>query len=347
MGVRNDRLKRETGKRGTGGAQSAGEGAHARVRDRQEGGERHGRRPEVRCRVPIPAALPDGETGMGLGRVARQRIWSPSSLLQADERRPKAACAVATAVAEFLCGAGAARRSGKYSCGECNMSGPDFYHRVQLLLKPRNRREEENCREIADHLLQEYEEALQNGESRESAEKRSLSGLQAPSELRRRIRRAQGVGTRRLFSTVLFPGVVMTAVVVPYAFVFENLLGFRPQAHLFWNHAAFVYYWYMMPGFFVGAALATWYSRRRGANVPERLMAGCFLALASFAAVVLPTPLALAIDPHVPWLHRFETLTGYLLSQVIVPGIPMLLGALPFLLSGEKQIDDEETPAVA
>lgn len=152
---------------------------------------------------------------------------------------------------------------------------------------------------------------------------------------------------RRVYTTVFVPGILMTAVVVPYAITLENYLGFRPHAYMFWRHAAFVYYWYMMPGFFVASALGTWYSRRRGGNVWERLAAGMFFALASLAAIVLPTPLALAIDPHVAWATRFEAFAGYMLSQVIVPGIPMLLGSLPFLFSREKEIDEHGTMAPA
>ncbi len=150
----------------------------------------------------------------------------------------------------------------------------------------------------------------------------------------------------KIFTRVLIPGILSTAVVVPFAILFEGFLGFRPHAYLFWHRAAFVYYAYLMPAFCLGSLLAAWCSHRNGGNVRERLVSGMFYAIASFLAIVLPLPLALVIDRNIPWQPKLETLAGYLLSQVIVPGIPMLLGTLPFLFVKDKDEQDHR-PAAA
>ena len=138
-----------------------------------------------------------------------------------------------------------------------------------------------------------------------------------------------------LFRKMLLPGVLMVLIVQAFAIPL-GYLGFRPHAYLFWHYAAFVSYWFLMPGFLVAAAMGAWYSRHQGGDFRDRLVAGTFYAIASLFACVLPLPLAFVVDPHVAWSTRFEAVTGYILSQVVVPGIPMLLGTLPFLFSKES-----------
>jgi hypothetical protein len=111
----------------------------------------------------------------------------------------------------------------------------------------------------------------------------------------------------------------------------EQGLQFHPKAYFIFDHAAFIWYWYMMPVFFMGGLLGAWLSRLRGGSKRQRLNAGLFLVVVSFCAFVLPFVLSLFIDRHVPFTMKFQAMLGYCLSQVIVPSIPMVLGTVPFL----------------
>jgi hypothetical protein len=215
------------------------------------------------------------------------------------------------------------------------MSAPDFHRIVSLALKPRNGREEESCRELADHLADEYEESLRCGQSSDCAAQKVLSQMEHPLRLRHRIRGAQGGGMSSIFKRLFLPGVLSVFVVRFFAITLGSL-GFRPAVYPFWSHAVFVYYGYMVPGFCVAGAFGAWYSRHQGGSVRERLASGTFYAIASLCACLLPLPFAFVVDPNVAWATRFEIVTGYTLSQVIVPGMAMFIGTLPFLFSPKQ-----------
>jgi len=142
-----------------------------------------------------------------------------------------------------------------------------------------------------------------------------------------------------IFKKVLFPGVLSVILVLPFGFISEQFLSYRPQVFTLWGHARLVFYWYMTPGFLVGGALGAWVSRYLGGDLRERLASGGFLALAGLGACILPLPLAFAIDPHVSSRTFSETLTGHIFSQAVVPSIPLLLGSSPFLFSSSERPD--------
>ena len=212
------------------------------------------------------------------------------------------------------------------------MNKPDFLQIVTAALKPKYDREQENCRELADHLADLYEEALSLGQSPEVATEAVLSQLHQKRRLRRNIRRAQGGTMSGIFKRMWLPGVLMVLAVRAVAIPMEYL-GFRPQMYVVWHHAFFVTYWYLMPGFFFAAALGAWYSRHQGGSVRERLVAGTFYALATICAITVPLFIEYAMEPQVSWQIKLESFVMIVFSHVVIPGIAMLLGTLPFLFS--------------
>lgn len=211
------------------------------------------------------------------------------------------------------------------------MSAPDFRAEVVDALRPCNEADRETCLELADHLSEMYEERIISGSDLAEAKCEALLQLGNSSRLRREIRRAQGGGMGDSFSKVLLPGVVSTFAVGVYSIIFEQYLGFHAQAGFFWGQAAFVSYWYMVPAFLMGGMIGAGYSRFKGGSVRQRLNAGLFMAILSLCIIIVPFLIALFHEGNVEMSLKFQALAGYLLSQVIVPGIPMLIGTMPFL----------------
>ncbi len=219
----------------------------------------------------------------------------------------------------------------------------DFEKYVAQALKPSTTREEDACRELAGHLSDIANEMMDSGCPAELAVSQALAQLHHPGRLRRKIRRAKGERMSSLTSKVLLPGFVATCFVVPLGLFFERVLGCQPYVYLMWHHVRFAYYWHMMPLFFLGSIIGAWCSRYRGGNLIERFSAGMFFAIAGIIAYLVPLPFALAMDWREAWSPRLETVLGYMLSQVVVPGVPMLLGTLPFLLSDKFTPSDTAT----
>ncbi len=211
------------------------------------------------------------------------------------------------------------------------MSTPDFHAGVVHALRPRTASDHVTCRELSEHLLDFYENQIVAGIDPVAAERQAFAQLRSPARLRRRICIAKGGGMRDSFRKVLLPGVVSAAAVGTYAFIFEQLLHYRAHATFIAPNIAFVSYWYMWPAFLLGGIIGAWYSRFNGGTIRQRLNAGLFLAVVNFCAFVLPFPIAMIIDHRVPAINMAQAMAGYALSQVLVPGIPMLIGTLPFL----------------
>lgn len=220
------------------------------------------------------------------------------------------------------------------------MSAPDFHTEVVDALRPRNEAEHETCLELAQHLAEIYEERIVSGSDPADAKSEALLQLGNSSRLRREIRGAKGGRMEDSFSKVLLPGVVSAFGVGVYSIIFEQYLGFHPQATFFWGQAAFVFYWYMVPAFLMGGMIGAGYSRFKGGSLRQRLNAGLFLVIVNLCIFMLPFPIALFHGGSVETSLKFQALAGYMLSQVIVPAIPMLIGTLPFILNSKDVHQD-------
>ena len=80
----------------------------------------------------------------------------------------------------------------------------------------------------------------------------------------------------------------------------------------------------------LGAA-STFWSRHTGAERWTRWAVALFPAAALIPLFLFALLASMIVDPHVPMLLKFQFLGAGLFSWVIVPGVALLLGALPFL----------------
>ena len=85
----------------------------------------------------------------------------------------------------------------------------------------------------------------------------------------------------------------------------------------------------------VGAVAAYW-SRRAGGTVRHQLFAALAPAIALLGVFVLILPVAIVMEqaPHHIQLYGFLILT---VTWVLLPAIPLLLGAAPFLRKPQPQ----------
>lgn len=83
---------------------------------------------------------------------------------------------------------------------------------------------------------------------------------------------------------------------------------------------------------FLGAAAAYW-SRRAGSNRRLRIAAGLFPVLVFLAVFAIFFPFSFAIDGVPEASALIPELLGAILSWVVIPGVALLVGVLPFLLN--------------
>lgn len=81
---------------------------------------------------------------------------------------------------------------------------------------------------------------------------------------------------------------------------------------------------------FLGGASA-YLSRRVGSGRALRLTAGLFPVLVFLAGIVIVVPLDFAINGVPATTAIFPSIAGGVLSMVIIPGVALLLGVVPFL----------------
>jgi hypothetical protein len=79
-------------------------------------------------------------------------------------------------------------------------------------------------------------------------------------------------------------------------------------------------------------ALGAWWSKRAGGGLWERALAGISPASPVVVVCLGVFPVALAVDSHVPLRLLLSSLGVALLNWSLIPGVALLLGALPFLI---------------
>lgn len=87
---------------------------------------------------------------------------------------------------------------------------------------------------------------------------------------------------------------------------------------------------------FLGAAM----SRRQGGTVRASILAAIFLSLIYFALPWLFVPVAMLVDHNTP---RMTQVGWFFLNWAILPGLALLIGALPAALVARKSLEPSHT----
>jgi len=189
-------------------------------------------------------------------------------------------------------------------------------------------READIFAEVAEHLEDVYARALHDGCSDEEATRLALAQVNDWNELARAVSRAEQGGDvmsddgRR----VLVPGLASMIAATGMSFGAVPLLP--PE---WWTseqaavHIALT--GLLLAPYLACGAAATWWSRRAGGSIRQRLLACVFPLSLNVAIVAGATGFETRFSPG-----RFpEIPLGVILAFVVAPGIALALGALPFL----------------
>jgi hypothetical protein len=194
--------------------------------------------------------------------------------------------------------------------------------------------QEEIIAELAGHLEDVYESSLEQGICAEKAEEQAWREVSSGRELARRIRFAkQGEDEMSNFTRQVWLPALVTSLVGTGLLAFFQQLGMRPIVLRVPSEISVTLYLPWLLSLPLLGFLGAFWSRREGAAIRTRIIAGIFLSLIYFAVPWLILPVALVVDPHTPKMVPFA---WFLLNWAVLPCIALLVGALPAAMSARE-----------
>jgi hypothetical protein len=190
--------------------------------------------------------------------------------------------------------------------------------------------EEEVVAELADHLQDRYEEGRAQGLCQSEAMDRSL---EQAADWRRLVQQTQRVQRKEEIMKyrskgLWLPGLISMALSAGWMFFLQQILapGQGPWKHAGLPLALYLVWLATLPLF---GAISACLSKRQGGEQLSRIAASLFLPLVMFGFWIAVTIyLAMRADGR-PMQWANICLTA--LNWVVLPGLSLLLGALPFL----------------
>ncbi len=212
---------------------------------------------------------------------------------------------------------------------------PDWTPVLRQRLRPLGlpaAREDEIVDEFSGHLDDVYAHCIRQAHSAKEAVDLTLREIPDWVGLRREIRRAERTEGEMNQRTKRFwlPGLVTSAA---FWGLFFALRRIGPDPQFIWRgqSSEMILYWPWYVLLPVAGALGAYCSRRAGGNSWVRVVAGLFPAVFLVTLMSLSFFISLFVDPQVSLRVKLPALLAYLVGWGAVPGVPLLLGALPFL----------------
>lgn len=215
---------------------------------------------------------------------------------------------------------------------------PDFErelrHRLgRLRLSPQA--EEEVISELAGHLDDAYQNFMGQGIGAEEAANRAWSGFPNARGFVRRIERAKQ-GADEMNNRILqlwLPALVTSLIGTCLLEFMVEVLRMRPIVIAVAAQTSVTIYLPWLLALPVVGYLGAAISRRQGGTIRTGLVAAAFLALIYFALPWLFVPIAMLVDHSTPPMVPF---IWFLLNWAILPGLALLIGALPAALISSR-----------
>ena len=192
-------------------------------------------------------------------------------------------------------------------------------------------REEEIRAELAEHLEDAYQGALARGLAPEAARERALAQVSDWQDLARKICSAgrEENAMSPTAKTLWIPGVsvpfLASIMLVVMTRVVPSTLWASPNGP-----------WMMLGpwllSYFVFGALGAYWSRQAGGDLRARLLSGVFPLALHLTIFALPIIVAAFVDhPRFPEHSQLGWLLRTSLGWIVIPGVALAIGALPFL----------------
>lgn len=199
---------------------------------------------------------------------------------------------------------------------------------------------DEVVNELAAHLEEMDEEARARGLSETAAVEVALQEVKDWRVLAEDICRAKAEEEQMNHRTKsLWLPALMNLAGASLALMLMQLLGMRPGV-IWMGKLAITCYWAWLASLPLFGAAGAYLSQRARGAARARLAAGLSPALVMLIVMSLILPWGLAIDGV-----DFIRLVGFglaLVTWVVIPGVALLVGALPFLWSG-RWLGDQES----
>lgn len=218
---------------------------------------------------------------------------------------------------------------------------PDWQEHVERHLRSLEvsvEREDEIRAELAEHLEDTYQGALRRGLSPEAAMAYAKEQVPDWRKLAGRIRRAsrEEDAMTTTAKTLWLPGVTVLSLATLWLLVLMRKVpgGWQgPQMNeLIAPKALWMIIVPWLVAYLAFGALGAYWSRRAGGGVAARVIAGTFPLAMHLVTVILPVMVtAFSETPRFPEHLQVGFLVRVITLWVVVPGIALTLGTVPFL----------------
>lgn len=196
-------------------------------------------------------------------------------------------------------------------------------------------REQEIRAELAEHLEDAYQDALRRGLSPEAA--MACAHEQVPDwhRLARKIRRARQEedDMSPTAKTLWLPG---TTMLVFSALLLLAITRLVPPINWIDPRGRVLLLTSWLLSYLAFGALGAYWSRRAGGSVTTRFLSGTFPVALHLVTLVLPVIVSLLGSgaPRFPEHLHLEWLLRTAILWVVIPGVALAIGTLPFLRDG-------------
>jgi hypothetical protein len=203
-------------------------------------------------------------------------------------------------------------------------------------------REEEIARELSEHLADHAVALEARGLDKDAAAREAQDSVSNWPELGRKILAAEIEGTTMNYRTRVLWLPALFALTLSYVLL-ALIQIFGPQPSFYWfftgrslmPFVAFIVPWLLSQP--VVGAIAAFWSRRAGGTVRYQILAALAPAIALLGLFLLILPFAMIVVHHVSHTMRIGSFLGLTVTWVILPALPLLLGAAPFLRTAQSR----------
>jgi hypothetical protein len=208
------------------------------------------------------------------------------------------------------------------------------------------RREEEILRELGEHLADHAAALEARGVTPDAAAQEVLESVSNWPELRNEILRVETEEVTMDYrlnyrSKALWLPALCALTLSNVLLALMQVFG--PLPHFYWlsrDMSMRPYFTFFVPWLIsqpVVGAMAAYWSRRAGGAVLHQLLAALAPAIALLGLFVLIIPFSIILDKHVAHNIRLTAFLVLTATWVLLPSVPLLIGAAPFLRKPQAQ----------